>query len=176
MILGVDCSTSKIGIALLNKDEKIIISEVVILNKHFSLEERAWNFKDKIKEIKNKFCIDSLTIVMEEPFVNFKGGGGSAKTTAILHRFNGMICYILYDLFHKLPILISPRTARSKLGIKPSRKVSSQIQKKKPIIDYVSKKYGIDFIYELTPKGNPRPGTDDRADAIVLCLAYKHIK
>jgi hypothetical protein len=28
-----------------------------------------------------------------------------------------------------------------------------------------------DFKYELTHKGNPRPGTDDRADAIVVAIA-----
>jgi len=39
------------------------------------------------------------------------------------------------------------------------------------IIDWVSAKYPKDFKYELTTHGNPKPGTCDRADAVVTALA-----
>ena len=39
--LGIDCSTSKIGIALLDKKENIIISEAIKLDSKKPLEERA---------------------------------------------------------------------------------------------------------------------------------------
>ena len=42
---------------------------------------------------------------------------------------------------------------------------------KRKIIEWVEKKYPKDFIVELTSYGNPRPGTDDKADAIVVALA-----
>ena len=42
---------------------------------------------------------------------------------------------------------------------------------KKLIIDWVSAKYPKDFTYELTRHGNPKPGTDDKADAVVVALA-----
>jgi hypothetical protein len=42
---------------------------------------------------------------------------------------------------------------------------------KKLIIDWVSAKYPKDFTYELTRYGNPKPGTDDMCDAIVVALA-----
>jgi hypothetical protein len=42
---------------------------------------------------------------------------------------------------------------------------------KKLIIDWVSAKYPKDFKYELTNHGNPKPGTCDRADAVVTALA-----
>ena len=31
--------------------------------------------------------------------------------------------------------------------------------------------YPNDFVYELTNYGNPKPGTDDKADAVVIALA-----
>ena len=54
------------------------------------------------------------------------------------------------------------------LGIKIPRQKSAA---KNVVINYVKGVYGDDFNYELTYKGNPKPGTDDRADAIVIALA-----
>jgi hypothetical protein len=45
---------------------------------------------------------------------------------------------------------------------------------KKIVIDWVQNKYknsSTPFDYKTTPQGNPVPGTDDRADAIVVALA-----
>ena len=42
---------------------------------------------------------------------------------------------------------------------------------KKKIIEWVEKKYPNDFVYELTNYGNPKPGTDAKADAVIIALA-----
>ena len=39
------------------------------------------------------------------------------------------------------------------------------------VIEHVEKAFPNDFKYELTRHGNPKPGTDDRADAIVIAWA-----
>ena len=44
-------------------------------------------------------------------------------------------------------------------------------QKKNFIIARMSERFGDDFSYSMTRHGNPQPGTDDRADALVVALA-----
>lgn len=172
MILGLDVSTSAIGIAILDDKEKIKLSEVLFLKSSDSLEKRACIFHKRLREIKKDFKIKC--IIIEEPFISFQGGG-QAKTTAILQRFNGMVCYSVYQLFKKEPKLINVRSGRSKVGIKiPPGKKKTKHEKKKPIIDFIYNKYkdtNTPFLYEVTRHGNPKPGVDDKADAIVLCLA-----
>ena len=86
---------------------------------------------------------------------------------AKLQRFNGMCCYILYNIFDIEVRMINPRTARSKVGIK----IPKNSNTKSFIIEWVSRRYKDNFKYEITAHGNPKPGTDDRADAIVVALA-----
>jgi hypothetical protein len=80
-----------------------------------------------------------------------------------------MCCYTVYKVFEKEPKMVSVRSARSKLGIKIP-KGTAQKDSKKFIIEYVSKNHP-EFQYNLTVHGNPQPGTDDRADAIVIALS-----
>ena len=167
-VLGLDISSSKIGIALIEDDEKIIISEVIKLKPNQTLELRALIFERRMKEIEQHHV--PFLIYIEQPAMMFKGGKTTAYTMATLQRFNGMCSYIVYKVFDHLPSMVNPRSARAKLGIKPPRKAPSS-QVKRFIIEHVEKMFDGEFKYELTHKGNPRPGTDDRADAIVVAIA-----
>ena len=163
--LGLDISSSKIGIAVLDKDDKIIISEVLKLKSNMPLEERATRFAQRMRQIDKHYVI--YDVYVEEPAMMFKGGKTTAQTMAKLQRFNGMCCYILYSIFDIEIRMINPRTARSKVGIK----IPKNSNVKNFIIEWVSRKYEDSFKYEITTHGNPKPGTDDRADAIVVALA-----
>lgn len=173
MLLGIDISTVAIGLSVLDGEDKVVPSIILTDTLRFSsnvpLEEKAWLFRGKLKEIKSKFS-KIENVFVEEPFI---AGGKNAKTVAILNRFNGMCCYIVYDVFNKKPTMINPISARHKLGIKVPKLVKPKV-KKKVIIDFIEALYkdtNTPFTYGLTPKGNPAVGTDDRADAIVLCLS-----
>jgi hypothetical protein len=163
--LGLDISSSKIGIAVIDKNDDIVISEVIKLKSNMPLEERAAKFEQRMREIDNHYVI--YNVYVEEPALMFKGGKTTAQTMAKLQRFNGMCCYILFNIFDACPTMINPRTARAKVGIKIPRKTNA----KTFIIDWVSARYEGKFKYEKTSHGNPRPGTDDRADAIIVALA-----
>ena len=39
------------------------------------------------------------------------------------------------------------------------------------IIEWVANEYPNDFVVELTRYGNPRPGTDDMADSVIVALS-----
>ncbi len=169
MILGVDVSTTKIGLAVLDKDKKLVYVAVVKCKKDDPLEQRAHDiFNKELDDIKNKYEITHIRV--EEPFALFRGGKTTANTMSKLQRFNGMISILLYKKFEMLPIMVGVKPARKCCGIKIARGADI----KKTVIDWVSNVYPDDFKYELTPKGNPKPGTDDKADAIVIAYSYFH--
>jgi hypothetical protein len=104
---------------------------------------------------------------VESAFIAFSGGKTSAITMSKLQRFNGMVCYMIRKLFGKNATLISPAKARGLVGLKIKRGENT----KQKVIEHVSKSFPEDFHFELTRHGNPKPGTDDRADAIVIAWA-----
>ena len=118
-ILGLDISSSKIGIALLNKDD-IVISEVLKFKSNMSLEERAEIFEQRMREINEQHVV--YDVFVEQPAMMFKGGKTTAFTMATLQRFNGMCCYVVNIVFEMEAELINPISARSKLGIKVQSK------------------------------------------------------
>jgi len=166
-ILGLDVSSSKIGLAILDYDKKILTSDVIKFKTDVSLENKAQMLENKLEKLKKFYFITDVFI--EEPFVAFGGGKTTAQTVAKLQRFNGMCSYVVYKCFDEQPPkMINVRSARSKLGIKIP-KGTKQGDAKKYIIEYVEKNHP-EFQYNMTAHGNPAPGTDDRADAIVVAL------
>jgi Holliday junction resolvasome RuvABC endonuclease subunit len=165
-ILGLDISSSKIGIALLDSDE-IVISEVLKFKTSMSLEERAEIFEQRMRQINEQHVV--YDVFVEQPAMMFKGGT-TAFTMATLQRFNGMCCYVVNIVFEMEAELINPISARSALDIKVPRGIPSK-EKKNFIIERMSERFGEEFSYNMTRQGNPQPGTDDRADALVVALA-----
>ena len=165
MILGIDVSTSKIGYCVLDENQNLLEVHFKKL-KQDTLEQKASDFFcDEMQAIKRKYRITEIRI--EEPFTMFSGGRTTAGTMSKLQRFNGMICILAYRCFRLVPTLVSSRSARSKCGIKIKRGEDT----KKKIIEWVEQKYPKQFIVEYTRHGNPKPGTDDMADSIVVALS-----
>ena len=164
MILGLDISTSKIGYCILDKDKKIITNEFMKL-KPLQLEDRAEIFYKFLSDVNNKYNIDNVFI--EQPFSMFGGGRTTAMTMSKLQRFNGMCSFAVRRIFKMNPVLIPANQARKTVGLKIKRGEDT----KKKIIEWVETEYPKDFVYELTRHGNPKPGTDDKADAVIIALA-----
>ena len=51
------------------------------------------------------------------------------------------------------------------------KKIERGDDTKKMIIEWVAERYPKDFIVELTRHGNPKPGTDDMADSVIVALS-----
>ena len=118
-----------------------------------------------MKIIKEHSEVDYVFI--EQPFMAFSGGKTTAATMAKLQRFNGMCSYVVHDLFGHTPTLIQANKARGLVGLKIKRGSKTKLK----VIEWVSEKYPKEFIVEYTRHGNPKPGTDDKADAIVIANA-----
>ena len=168
MILGLDISTSKIGYCVLDDNKKIIANEFVKL-KPLQLEDRAEIFHDLLSSLKKEHKIKNIFV--EQPFSMFGGGRTTATTMAKLQRFNGMCSFAVRRVFKINPELIAANKARGLVGLKIKRGDDT----KKKIIEWVEKKYPKDFVYDVTSYGNPRPGTGDKADAVIIALAGMEI-
>lgn len=160
-ILGLDISTSVIGMAVMDLDKNLVHYRNLKMNSKDDLEVRCWEFKQELLSI---FEYDIDTVYVEQPAMMFGGGKTTAQTMSKLQRFNGMCCYAVYTLTFLVPRLVHANSARKKMNISVPRNVKN---KKTFIINEVEKKYP-NFTYELTRFGNPKPGTDDIADAIVI--------
>lgn len=164
-ILGIDISTSIIGFAIMTSDHELVTYDKLKFKKNLQLEERAEYFKNKVEHFDNYYCI--ADVFVEAPAMMFGRGRTTANTMAKLQRFNGMCCYAAYQSLKIFPKQIHANTARKKMNIKIPRNV---LNKKHFIIECVEKEYP-SFKYNLTRFGNPQPGTDDIADAIVIAHA-----
>ena len=168
-ILGIDISTAIVGFAIMTTDFQLITYDKLKFKKDLTLEKKAEYFKNKVEHFDSYYCISEVFV--EQPPMLFGRGKTTANTMSKLQRFNGMCCYAAYDLLKTEAVLIHTNTARKKMNNKVPRNV---LNKKRFIIECVEKEYP-SFKYNLTRFGNPQPGTDDMADAIVIAHAGVHI-
>ena len=165
IILGLDISSSRIGYCLINEKEELLLVDEIKLKPSQSLEERADIFKKTMQIVKEHSEVNYVFI--EQPFMAFSGGKTTAATMAKLQRFNGMCSYVVHDLFSHTPTLIQANKARGLVGLKIKRGSKTKLK----VIEWVSDKYPKKFIVEYTRHGNPKPGTDDKADSVVIANA-----
>ena len=165
IILGLDISSSRIGYCLINENEDLLLVDEIKLKPSQSLEERADIFKTTMQIIKEHSEVDYVFI--EQPFMAFSGGKTTAATMAKLQRFNGMCSYVVHHLFGSPATLLQANKARGLVDLKIKRGDNTKLK----VIEWVSGKYPKEFIVEYTRHGNPKPGTDDKADAVVIANA-----
>jgi len=178
MILGVDVSTSITGFAVV-ADGQLVFYDSIDLRKHKNVFDKTIAIKEKILDLFEMYQCnndDSLQlgsseypiehIYVEQPFTFFNSGGSSAKTMATLQKFNGIVSWILYEIFEIRPEYIGATSARKQAGIKvPRGKKAKQV-----VLEHLLETEPA-FVIEYTRHGNPKPESYDRADAIVIAKA-----
>ena len=172
VVLGLDVSTSKVGMCIMDFDMNLLESEIIKLESDDTLEERCIiieNYINRLSYLNNvgKKSYYIKKVFIESPFGMFSGGKTTAMTMSKLQRFNGMVSYMVRRTIGIQPVLIAANKARGLVGLKMKRGENT----KKKVIEHVENKWPKEFTYELTRYGNPRPGTDDRADAVVVAWA-----
>jgi hypothetical protein len=136
VIIGLDISTSVVGIAALEKQTGNYLKldyEQLINKKKFpdiwSKIDYMNNFFATTNFIKPNWNVE--TIAVEEAMKRFNSGSSSANTILTLAGFNQTLCYLLYKQFNIKPTYINVRSARAKLGIKIDYKDKSKTTKQK---------------------------------------------
>ena len=166
MILGLDVSTSIIGVCLL-KDDKVVKADYIDLRKVSGLLHKAQVVEDYINNNLKEIKIEHIFI--EQALMFFRRGGSTAKTMAILQNFNGVVSWLCFKLLELEPQYITPISARSKCGIKVPRGKKA----KEVVMEHFleSKEFPIDY----TRYGNVQKYCYDMADAVVVAKAGSKI-
>ena len=178
MILGVDISTSITGFAIV-ADNQLLYYDSIDLRKQKNVFDKTIAIKEKILDLYEMYQCnnDDSTrlggsdypiehIYIEQPFTFFNSGGSSAKTMAVLQKFNGIVSWLLFETFEIKPEFIGATSARKQAGIKVPRG-----QKAKQVVLQHLLENEPAFKIEYTSHGNPKPESYDRADAIIIAKA-----
>jgi Holliday junction resolvasome RuvABC endonuclease subunit len=182
MILGLDISTSITGVAVV-ADGQLVYYDSIDLRKYKDVFIKATEMKEKLLDLFEMYQCSNDTIkfpncaqfpiehiFIEQPFTFFNSGGSSAKTMATLQRFNGIVSWMIYELFEIKPEYVGATQARKLCGIKVPRGQKA----KKVVLEHLLKTEKA-FKVEYTRHGNPKPESFDRADAIIIAKAGHEI-
>ena len=170
MILGLDISTSVVGVAIVDPETKdLIVSEHIDLTKIDSVFSKAELVGSELWQIGNNHDIKNLFV--ETALMRFIPGRSRADTIVKLAKFNGIVSWMCYDTFGLQPTYLNVNTARSLYGLSFPRGTKGP-KRKNMVIEAVIEKEKTAFKYEMARGGkNYKKGTDDRADAIVIARA-----
>ena len=170
MILGLDISTSVVGVAIVDPETKdLIVSEHIDLTKIDSVFSKAELVGSELWQIGNNYDIKNLFV--ETALMRFIPGRSRADTIVKLAKFNGIVSWMCYDTFGLQPTYLNVNTARSLYGLSFPRGTKGP-KRKKMVIEAVIEKEKTAFKYEMARGGkNYKKGTDDSADAIVIARA-----
>lgn len=94
MILGLDISTSCTGVTILDYTGRVVLNDYWKFKEDdmFDKLERA---KKEIRELKKKYPITEVFV--EESLQAFRPGFSSAKTILTLAKFNGILCWMIWE-------------------------------------------------------------------------------
>lgn len=178
MVLGVDISTSITGFAVV-ADGQLVYYDSIDLRKHKNVFDKTIAIKEKILDLYEMYQLDNddsmsmgnseypiKHIYIEQPFTFFNSGGSSAKTMATLQKFNGIVSWLIFEIFEIRPEYVGATSARKHAGIKVPRG-----QKAKQVVLQHLLDTEPAFKIEYTKHGNPKPESYDRADAIIVAKA-----
>jgi len=168
MILGLDISTSVVGVAVID-NEQLVVSTHWDISKNETLFNKAEHVGAELWQLRNEYKIEHIFI--ETALKKFIPGRSRADTIMKLAKFNGVVSWMCYENFDLEPTYINVNSARSLYGLSFPRGTKGP-KRKKMVVEAVIEKEKTAFTYEMARGGkNYKKGTDDRADAIVIARA-----
>jgi len=176
--IGLDISTSIIGVCFLDKNNDLVNLENINLKKIKCIFEKSKLTKLTFESYLDKYIFeDNVVIFIEEAFQSFSSGFSSAKTLSQLNRFNGIVSYLSNQIFNNVPLYINVNSARKSLQIKINKK--SSLSTKEQVFQYVKNNLKENFVWpEKILKRGPNKGLVkfdescyDMSDAYVICKA-----
>jgi hypothetical protein len=186
-VLGLDASSTTIGISLLSTDSD---SKIILEHQEFYKPPKEGSIFERLSTTKDFICKKIIELrpdeVAIEDIIQFMKGASGAKTIILLAIFNRTIGLACFDLLNKDPVLLSVMKIRHKL------KFNKQFPKKEDMPEIVAKHLNIDFpyYYVFDKNGNIKKNktgdnkimvesfdvADSIAAALTLILEKKTIK
>ena len=172
IVCGLDISTSCIGayvVDTLTKKE----SFYSFSPKGSDWIEKALSTKAFLHEL---FLSHEIAeVFIEENLQAFRPGLSSAKTLMALARFNGVVSFMIQDIFDLKPQFLNVNSARKSLGIKIQRKAA--LTTKEQVFYWVDNRTNFDWPTKIMKSGKRKGQTVlegsvyDMADAYVIAHA-----
>jgi len=182
MIIGLDISTSIVGIAVMQEDGRIVEVQHVDLRKIKS--ENYCEMADKVQvaleDIKVKYEHSDFKVYVKEAGKKFRMGTSSAKTIFMLARFNGIVCYTCWKTFGEKAVELEVKNASKHIGLiipkmpKGTKYAVKKKATKQAVIDFLledCKFTSVEMGFQKTHHDNWQVWCQDRADAIVIAKA-----
>ena len=165
-VLGLDISTSITGVTVIESGKVIESSFWDTRNKKYfpTIYHKASFIKGKIQDFKDRHEITDIYI--EQSLHSFRSGFSSAQTLSTLSRFNGIVSWMCYEIFNIQPEMIAATSARKQAGVGIKRGDNAKEKVLEFVIDNCP-----DIEIQYTKHGNPKPGTLDMCDSIIIALA-----
>ena len=130
MILGIDISTSITGFAIV-ADNQLVFYDSIDLRKYKNIFDKTIAMKEKLLDIYEMYQCNNDDVAagygaseypiehiyIEQSLHMFMGGKSSAKTLSTLTRFNGIVSWLVFELFEIRPEFIGATSARKQAGI-----------------------------------------------------------
>lgn len=170
-IIGLDVSTSVIGIAVINDQEpdavgsNIILLTHVLASKYKDLYDKALAFERECLNLKTNLGLTQPLIVIEDPLMKFQQGMSSASTIARLNQFNGMASFIAFDVFGVKPDHLSATRARKLANVVIDR---NKGQHKVQVFEHMCKNDLQSVQWERKKNGDIIDAAYDMNDAYVV--------
>jgi hypothetical protein len=170
MILGLDISTTMVGVAVINPETRELVKSIQWdISKLDDLFIKSELIGAELYALRSLYNIEHVFI--ETALKKFLPGRSRADTLIKLAKFNGIVSWLCFECFNNKPTYINVNTARSLYGLSFPRGTKGP-QRKRLVIEAVIEKEKTAFKYEMARGGkNYKRGTDDRADAIVIARA-----
>lgn len=186
--LGLDISTSVVGITALDPDDPdglpLLFDTVVLkpnkknmLGADPTLFTKATYFRQEFEALMAKHHLQPNKIFVEENAKSFKKGASSAEVLLTLAKFNGIVSYIVMTTnAYTQPVTlldVNAASARSKVGFKnPNPKDKSKTIKEK-VFDYVTAKHPeFPWRKHVAKTGNSQGQVVYDADMYDACDSY----
>ena len=175
MILGLDASTSTVGICILGEKAEIVQNYFLKLKKQKELCTKGDVLKDELEKIQSKY--DITHVFIEDYALRMARGTSSAQTITKLAAWNGICQYLSYQIFKVQPEVLNVSRARKLLKIKTQSKKKTGIPVKDQVFAWVTDHLKVDWPTKILQSG-PRKGQEvileeakDMADAWVVAKA-----
>lgn len=177
--IGLDISTSIIGISYLDINGNLVDLQNINLKKIKCLFEKTDEVKNYIEELLDNYKFEEkVTIFIEEAFQSFSKGFSSARTISQLNKINGIVSYMFYSYFNSKPIYINVNSARKVLQIKIDKKLKNT---KEQVFIWARSKVDFDWPEKIISRGKNKgivkfeDSCYDMSDAYVISKAGIYI-
>lgn len=165
-ILGLDASTTTIGLSVIDYDDEsltMIHHEYFKPPKNGNIFEKLAIVRDFVFSRLDKYKPDDVSL---EDIILFMKGHSTAKTVSSLAVLNRTVGLAVYNQSGKIPALLNVMKIRHAL------KLDKKLPPKEAMPDLVAHHLKISYPWIMNKKGKVMVENYDMADAIAVALAF----